>query len=169
MTRRAAVPLAALGLLAAPSALAQTAVPDYRSMFVQYGGKTVQAKLGSYCHPNAQGTGECLELDPKKDYPLKDAATITVRQGEDVTLLFKHTVSHLAWRAARIDGLGEERITWTGTGRAVTKTFRRWKIKLPRTMARSSDVLGFDVNYPNAYSSFEVRIKVLKARAAAKK
>jgi hypothetical protein len=154
---RTPIAVALLALLLAAPAPAATPTPDLSQMFVVSGGKTVGATLGAYCHP----TG-CP--DPRTfSYPLKGTGSITARAGSTITLLFKAPVRDLDFRAARIDGRGQEVLTTTGGGKHVTKTRRRWRITLPRTLSRTTDLLGFDVVYSNtAYSSFEVGLKVLR-------
>lgn len=163
MRRRTVLTLVAGGLLALPaatSAPAQTGTPDYATMFVKAGKKTVQAKLGTHCHPDGAGSGKCVDAT----YPLEGAPTLTVRAGGEITLLLRAPVASLLWRTARIDASGEELLVDYGRGRATTKTLRRFTITLPRTMRASHKVIGFDVNYPSGgfYSSFEIRARVLK-------
>lgn len=153
-----AVGLATLGVSAAGAQ--ETATPDYRSMFLKASGQSVQATLGAFCHANDTSPENCA-VTPK--YPLKTTGTLKLKQGTKVTLLFKADAGEIGWRAARIDGRGNEVITAVGQAKLITrKTKRRWQITLPDKLARSSDLLGFDVTYPNSYSSFEVGLKVLK-------
>lgn len=156
--RRLVLPGALAGLLLAPAAVAQQAPPDYTSLFAKYGKKTVQAKLGAYCHPNAQGTGVC-----GGDYSREGMGTLTIRRDADVTLLIKHPATSVEWTASRIDGRGAEQSVGHGTARAVTKTLKRWKIKVPRNFSKATDVLRLNVRYPYAFSTFGVGVKVLNA------
>lgn len=145
----------------------QTKPPDYRTLIVQSYKQKAPATLGYNCVPAADGTGgTCSEL-PK--YPLDFKNTVTIRPGGEVTLLTAARASYVNWRAARIDGRGEEVITAKGEAKAVTKTGKRWRIELPRRMHRSTDLLGFDVIYPNAYASFEIGAKIGKTVPAKKK
>lgn len=146
------------GLVVQGAAAQQTAVPDYRAMFIKAQKQSVQATLGAYCHPDDTSPANCSAGPP---YPLKTTGTLKLKRGADVTLLFRADAGNVTWRAARIDGRGQEKITASGVATLVTtKTKRRWKIKLPKKVSLSSDLLGFDVQYPNAYSSFEVGLKV---------
>ena len=165
MSRRLlAVPLAAGALLLAPSAIAQTTTPDYTKLFAKYGKKTVQAKLGGYCHPNAEGTGVC-----GGDYSRENMARLTIRRGGEMTVLVKHPATRIEWQAFRIDGRGHEQRTDHGPAKAVTRSLKRWKLRIPRDLPRTTDVLRFIVRYPNAFSSFGVGTKVLKAAPPRKK
>ena len=157
-SRRLALSGALAGLLIAPAAVAQQAPPDYKSLFVKYGKKTVQAKLGAYCHPNAEGTGVC-----GGDFTRDGMAKLTIRQNGEVTLLIKHPATSVEWQASRIDGRGDEQSVGTGNARAVTKTLKRWRLKVPKNFSRSTDVLRLNVRYPYAFSTFGVATKVLRA------
>lgn len=156
-----AAAMTVLGMLAVPAAVGQQPTRDYTKMVVKSGKKSTQAKLGAFCHPDGNGSGRCT-AEGEVTYPLKGVATIVGRRGQDITLLIAAPVSHLAWRTSRLDGRGNEVITHIGRGRAVTKTFKRWRIKLPKDMRTSSRFMAFDVTYPQAYSSFQVGLKVQK-------
>jgi hypothetical protein len=92
---------------------------------------------------------------------LKTTGTLKLRRGAEVTLIFRGDAGNVTWRAARIDGRGQEKLTASGVAALVTKkSKRRWRITLPKNVSLTSDLLGFDVQYPNAYSSFEVGLKV---------
>lgn len=146
------------GLVVQAAAAQQTAVPDYRAMFLKAEKQSVQATLGAYCHPNDTTPGNC-SAGPA--YPLKTTGALKLRRGADVTLLFRADAGNVTWRAARIDGRGQERLTASGVAKLVTtRSKRRWRIKLPKKVSLSSDLLGFDVQYANAYSSFEVGLKL---------
>ena len=155
---RLALSGALAGLLLAPAAVAQQAPPDYTALFAKYGKKTVQAKLGAYCHPNAQGTGVC-----GGDYSRDGMAKLTIRRDADLTLLIKHPATSVEWSAKRIDGRGAEVDVGHGNARAATKTLKRWKLRVPRNLSRSTDVLRFNVRYPYAFSTFAIETKVLNA------
>ncbi len=145
------------GVMVGAATAQETATPDYGSMFVKASKQSVQATLGARCHPDMTGSGNCVEVA----YPLKTTGTLKLRPGTTVTLLFRADAGNVTWRAARIDGRGQEKATAIGTAKLVTRrTKRRWQITLPKNLSRSSDLLGFDVQYPNAYSSFEVGLKV---------
>lgn len=157
--RRLLLPGVVAGFLLVPAAVAQQATPDYNSLFVKYGKKTVQAKLNAYCHPQPGSTGICAG-----DYSRDGMGSITVRRDGEVTLLIRHPATSVEWTATRIDGRGDEQITsQKGNARAVTKTLKRWKLKIPKNLSRSTDVLRFNVRYPNAFSTFGVLTKVLNA------
>lgn len=156
--RRLVTPVALGTLLFAPVAVAQQSPPDYTALFASYGKKTVQAKLGGYCHPTADGSGVC-----GGEYTRDGMGTITVRRDADLTLLVRHPATSVEWQAMRIDGRGDEQIVAHGSAKAVTRTLKRWKLRVPRNLTRSTDVLRFNVRYPYAFSSFGVLAKVLKA------
>jgi hypothetical protein len=158
-------PVALTLLLAGPVAVAQTPPPDYTVMIVKVGKQAVEATLGTYCHPQADGTGKCGQAD----YPLKGTGKVTLYQNGTVKLLLRAQASRVAWRAARIDGTGKERIVAVGEAKPLLKTHRQWQMKLPKNLSRTTDLLGWDVNYPYAYSSFEVGAKVRKAKPKKKK
>lgn len=145
-------------------ALAQnTAAPaaqDYRTLIVQSSTQKAPATVGYNCVPKADGTGG--ECTPEVKYPLKFANTVTVRPNGDVTVLTKVPATYIRWRAARIDGKGEEVITALGEAKRVTKTGKRWRFTLPKRLNRSTDLLGFDVQHVNAYASFEIGTKIGK-------
>lgn len=153
-------------LATAAVAIAQDKAPDYRTMIVQSYKQKAPATLGYNCVPKPDGSGgECTEAD----YPLKFTNTVTIRPGGEVTLLLRATADYVRWRTARIDGTGEEVVTAQGEARAVTKTRRRWRIKLPRRISRTTDLMGFDVQSTLHYSSFEIGAKVGKTIPGAKK
>lgn len=155
--RRTITTLVATGLVATTAQLAFAGdVPDYKTMIVKARRQSVQATLGTHCVPTADGNGDCSEAT----YPLKTTGVLKVHRGDSVTLLFAAAVGDVRWRAARIDGRGEEQLTATGIAKVVTKTKKRWKISIPKNLRRSSKLLGFDVRSPNAYASFEVGLVV---------
>jgi len=157
------------GLAAGPvaGALAQETAPAERPPVKEYtvaiaktekSKQSVQAKQGSYCLPAADGMGGVC-----KDavFPLKDAPVVRVSKGEKITLLFKVPVGYVTWRTARVHPkTGQEVIVRTGEGEQVTKTKKRWRVTLPKDTRRSVTILGLFVQYANAYSSFEVGLKV---------
>lgn len=157
MRRRITTTLAlgAAAGIAAPLAFAAS-TPDYTKLIVKSGKKSVQATLGTHCVPTPDGAGSCGE----STYPLKTTGTVTVSRGSEVTLLFAAPVGDVRWRAARINSAGQEVATATGVAKLVTKTKKRWRVTLPKNLKRSSKLLGFDVQSPNAYASFEVGLKV---------
>lgn len=155
--RRAVLPcLAALGLLIVPAATAQRSAPDYGTLTVSAQGKKVKAKRGAYCEPQADGQGgRCAA--PK--YPLAGAPRITVRRGGTLTLELRASAAHLDWRAVRLEG-GKEKPTAVGAAKLVRGSKRKWQIKLPRGLSRSTKILGFYAEYNNAaYSDFEVAVR----------
>jgi len=157
---------ASLMLATAAVAFAQDKAPDYRTMIVQSYKQKAPATLGYNCVPSADGTGgECTEAT----YPLKFTNTVTIRPNGEVTLLLRAQADYVRWRTARIDGRGEEVITAQGEARSITKTRRRWRIKLPKRISPSTDLMGFDVQSTKHYSSFEIGAKVGKAVPSKKK
>lgn len=150
---------ACLGILGGPIAGAQeTKPPDYSRMVVKAGKKSAEATLGSYCHPDANGSGTCGDAV----FPLKTTGTVKIRANGEITLLLGAVAQNVVWRAARINGKNEEVIVAKGSARAVTKSYKRWRFKLPKRLSKSTDLLGFAVQYPYAFSSFEVGAKVVK-------
>lgn len=152
------------GLLAAAAtgslAGAQTPAPNFKRLIVQAEKKRAPATLGSHCVPFADGTGgEC-----KQDfvYPLKTSNTLTIRPGGQVTLLLGAPAEFVRWRVARVDGRGEEVITALGEAKSVTRTGKRWRITLPRSIRRTSKILGIDLQYANGYASFEIGARIGK-------
>jgi hypothetical protein len=81
---------------------------------------------------------------------------VTISRGGEVTLLSSAPAGYVAWRAARLDSKGEEVILAKGEAKSVTKTKKRWRIKVPKTLRKSTKLLGFSVTYPNAFAAFEV-------------
>ncbi|HYF25681.1 MAG TPA: hypothetical protein VD931_08095 [Baekduia sp.] len=162
---RLALPGALAAALLAPSAIAQQPGPDYRSLFVKSGKKTVQAKLGAYCHPNAGPAGEC-----GGDFSRQGMGAITVRRDGELLLLLRYTASEVEWQAARLTSSGKE--TGVRTGRAVAKKRtkgKRWVFTLPRNLSKSTKLLRFNVRYPHAFSSFQLGVtKVLDPVATSK-
>lgn len=146
---------ALLGAGAVAPAAAQ-APPDYAVMVVKVGKQSVQATQGTSCQPAPDGTQSCTE----STYPLKTTGVLTLTRGGEATLLLKAAAGYVRWRAARIDGTGQEQLVAYGEAKVVTKTKKRWRVRLPKDLRRSTRLLGFDVVYPNAYSSFEVGAKV---------
>ena len=140
-----------------------TAAPtaqDYRTMIVQSYKQKAPATVGYNCVPKPDGSGgECTD---EVKYPLKFANTVTVRPNGEVSVLTKVPATFVRWRAARIDGKGEEVITALGEAKSITKTGKRWRFKLPKKLNRSTDLLGFDVQHVNAYASFEIGTKIGK-------
>ncbi len=165
MRRRALATAALLGA----SVLAVTGVgagaatkADYKKLIVVSGKKSTAATLGTRCHPGQNGTaGDCTEAK----YPLKTTGTVALRAGERVTLLLGAPATDVRWRAARIDGTGKEQLIDVGGAFPATKTQRRWRVHLPKKMSRRIKLLGFDVVYKNAYSSFEIGARVSRTRA----
>jgi hypothetical protein len=151
LLRAVVATVACAGMLAGAPAVAQ-APPDYTVMVVKHGKQAVQATLGTSCQPTATGGSQCNEAT----YPLQGTGAVRVSRGGTVTLLFRAPAGYVRWRAARIDGAGQEQLTAYGEAKVVTKTKKRWKIVLPKNLRASTKLLGFDVVYPNAYSSFEV-------------
>ncbi len=148
----------ACGLVVQAAAAQSAAAPDYRAMFVKSGKQFTQATLGAFCHPASADPANCGK---GPSYPLKTTGTLKLRRGAEVTLLFRGDAGNVTWRAARIDGRGQEKLTASGVASLVTrKSKRRWRITLPKNVSLTTDLLGFDVQYPNAYSSFEVGLKV---------
>jgi hypothetical protein len=157
----AAVLGAAMLALAAIGAGAAT-TPDYSKMIVVSGKKSAQATLGTRCHPNPDGgESKCIETT----YPLKTTSKVTLRAGERVTLLLGAPATDVRWRGARIDGTGKEQLVTVGAATPITKTQKRWRIQLPMRMSARTKLLGFDVIYKNAYSSFEVGARVARTRS----
>jgi hypothetical protein len=135
---------------------------DYKKLVVVSGKKSAQATLGTRCHPGVNGSpGDCAEAK----YPLKTTGVVSLRAGERVTLLLGAPATDVSWRAARIDGTGKEQLVDVGTAFPATKTQKRWRIHLPKRMSRRTKLLGFDIVYKNAYSSFEIGAKVARTRA----
>jgi hypothetical protein len=151
---------ACLAILGGPVAGAQNKPPDYSRMVVKVGKRSAEATLGSYCHPNEDGSGRCVDAT----FPLKTTGVVRVRPSGTVELLMGAGAEFIQWRAARINSRNEEVITAQGEARAVTRTYKRWRFKLPKRLSRSTDLLGFSVKYPFAYSSFEVGARVLKSK-----
>lgn len=155
MNRRTATIATAVlgcGLAAGPLAGAAENPPDFTRLIVKVGSRSVQATLGTHCVPTADGSGGCTEAT----YPLQTTGRVTIRRDGEVTLLSGAPAGYVAWRAARIDGRGEEVIVAKGEARSITKTKKRWRIKLPKNLRRSTKLLGFSVTYPNAFAGFEV-------------
>lgn len=158
--------LATTAVVAGPAsgALAQDAGDQPSPPFTVMIAKTtksrqsVQAKQGSYCLPNATFTGGICHT---ATFPLPDVPVVKVSPGEQVTLLFKAPVGYVTWRTARINSRSKaEVITAQGEGELVTRTKKRWRITLPKTLRRSSTIVGVNVTYLNAYNSFEFGIAV---------
>lgn len=152
--------LASCALLGGPMAAAATKPPDYSRMVVKVGKKSAEATLGTYCHPDSDGSGRCEDAT----FPLKTTGRVSIRANGTVELLLGAGAAAISWRAARVDANGKEVITALGDARSVTRTYKRWRFKLPKRLSKNSTLLGFNVNYPYAYSSFEVGAKVLRPK-----
>jgi hypothetical protein len=158
MNRRTATIATAVlgcGLTAGSLAGAAETSPDFTRLIVKVGARSVQATLGTHCVP-ADGKGNCTDAH----YPLKTTGKVTISRGGQVTLLIGAPAGYVAWRAARVDGKGEEIITAKGEAKPITKTKKRWRLKLPKSLRRSTKLLGFSVTYPNAFAAFEVGASV---------
>jgi hypothetical protein len=161
-TRAGALWLGGAVMVFTPLAAAQSTSPDFKRMILKYGKQSVQATVGQYCIPTADGKGQCETAT----YPLKTTGRITVRQHGRVTLLLGAPAGYITWRAARITGSKKnpESITATGEATVVGRSKKRWTVQLPKNLRTSSDLLGFNVVYPSGFSAFEVGVKVLKAK-----
>ncbi|WP_354701133.1 hypothetical protein DSM112329_01440 [Paraconexibacter sp. AEG42_29] len=158
----------------AAGALAQTVAPadkppvkDLTVMIVKTTNskQSVQATLGSYCLPSDDGTYSCKEIPA----PLPNVPRVKVNAGETISLLFKSPVGYVTWRTARVNGKKQEILISQGEGDQVTKTKKRWKITLPKTMKKNATIVGVFAQYVNAYASFEFGIDVKPAKKPAKK
>lgn len=167
-SRRAALLLSLTALAAGPAAgaLAQTTepekppVPDYTVMIAKTtkSKQAVQGRLGNYCLPLADGSGGACHV---ASYPLPAPPVVTVTKGEQVTLLFKVPVGYVSWYVARVNSRTKvEAEVGNGQGEQVTKTKKRWRLTLPKGLRPSATVLGVFAQYANAYSSFEIGLKV---------
>jgi hypothetical protein len=162
MQRAALVLALALGLLAVPFARATD--KDYDLLVVLVGKKYTPATLGANCRPGPDGApGECA----KAKYPLKTKGIAAVRRGGTLQALVAVGANYVRWRAVRIDKHGKEQINASGEAWPIKNWNRRWRVKIPRELKRSTRLIGFDVLYPNAYSSFEVKVRVLRAKPKA--
>jgi len=157
LTALAAGPAA--GALAAEAGPERPPVKEYSVAIAKTASKqSVQAKQGSYCLPAADGKGgTCRTVrSPQPDLP-----TITVRKGEQITLLFKVPVGYVTWKTARVNSKNGIAVPVTGgEGEQVTRTKKRWRVTLPKNLRKSHTVLGLFVQYANAYNSFEVGLKL---------
>ncbi|MCW3012996.1 MAG: hypothetical protein JWO02_88 [Solirubrobacterales bacterium] len=150
----------AAGALADETAPERPPVKEYTVMIAktEKSKQSVAAKQGNYCLPAADGNGGTCHT---AKFPLPDLPVITVSKGEKVTLLFKVPVGYITWRTARVNSNnGTEVAVATGEGEQVTKTKKRWRVTLPKTLRKSATILGLFVQYANAYNSFEVGLKV---------
>lgn len=166
MRRRIVIAAGAAAALAAGGtvgAVAQTATSsNYRTLIVRSGTKNTQATLGARCHPaQAPAEGDCQNVT----YPLKTTGTVSLRAGERLTVLLGAAATDIRWRLARVDGTGKEQAVDVGVAFRATRTQKRWRLTLPRRLSTRIRILGFDVFYKNAYSSFEVGAKVTRTRA----
>lgn len=143
------------GLFAGAPAVAQ-APPEYGVLVVKHGKQSVQGTLGTNCQPTPEGGQQCAEAT----YPLQTTGKVTLTRGKEVQLLLKAPAGYVRWRAARVNGVGEEVLIKFGEARVATKTKKRWKFTVPKDLRKSTTILGFDVVYPSAYASFEVGAKV---------
>lgn len=151
-----ALAVLACAALAVPVATAARKFPDYTKLIVKDGKKSVQAKLGDHCIP----TPSKIDCQGGSNYPLTTSPDITLRPNGTVELLFGAKAGYVAWRAARVDGHGDEVIAASGEAKVVTRTKKRWRIVLPKNLSRSIKVLGLSVQYANGFSSFEVGARV---------
>ncbi len=120
--------------------------------------QSVQAKQGSYCLPNVDFTGgTCREVK----FPLPDLPVVRVSKGEEITLLFKAPVGYVTWRTARVNrATGREVAIAVGEGERVTRTKKRWRITMPKSLRKTATIVGVNVQMLNGYNSFEFGIKV---------
>ncbi len=161
--RRPALVAALTGgaLFAISGVVAGAALPthDYKKLIVKSGKKAAAATLGIRCHPD-----DCPS-EANHKYPLRTTGTVPLRAGETVTLLLGAPATDVRWRVARIDGLGKEQLIDVGVAFPATKTQKRWRARMPKKLSKRVKILGFDVMYKQAYSSFEVGAKVTRTRA----
>lgn len=134
--------------------------PDYTVMIVKTtkSKESIGAKLGSYCLPNADGSGGSCHT---ATFPLPDPARVKVTKGEKLSLLFKVPVGYVTWRTARVNSKTKQEVAVsTGEAERVTRTKKRWRITLPKDLRKTATIVGVSVQYANAYSSFEFGIDV---------
>jgi hypothetical protein len=143
------------GALATTSASADTS-GGYSTAIFKSGSQSVQATLGTHSFPNADGSFD----NAQATYPLKTTATLKIRSGKTIAVLLGHVGSDVRWRLSRVSN-GQEVLVHGGVARPTTKTYKRWKITLPKKLRKSEIVLGVDVSYPNGFSSFETGARVL--------
>ncbi len=165
MRRRSSIAFAASILVCTGGSLANAeSVNNYGTLIAKAGKKSVQATLGLHCFPVPNGS-DCNAGNPESvSYPLKTKGLIEVNRDGEITLLFGAPMGDVRWRTARIDGKGKEVATAQGVAKLVTKTKKRWRIRLPKTLKTSSTIVGIDAQAPNAYASFEFGIKVVKKK-----
>ena len=159
MRRIAVVFVVAAAVSAGPLAGAATKPPDYGKLTVAVGKRRAAAMLGTFYHPTADGK----VTSHIASYPLSPGSTVTIRSRGRVDLLLGAAASYVTWRAVRIDSEGKEKLTASGEARpAKKKSFKRWRVRLPRGLSKSTTMLGFNIHYPYAFSDFEIRAKVAR-------
>ncbi|HEX6388439.1 MAG TPA: hypothetical protein VFZ89_03305 [Solirubrobacteraceae bacterium] len=147
--------------ITAPLAFAAS-VPDYRKLIFKIRTQSVEGTLGFRCVPTPQGA-DCPTEQPK--YPLKTTGVVKVRQGDQITLLFGAPVGDVSWWTARVNAQGKEVPTAQGIAKLPNKrSKKRWRIDLPKSLRKSSKILGVLAQSPNAQASFEVGLQVRSAR-----
>jgi hypothetical protein len=132
--------------------------PNYTYMAVVAGKKSVVAAVGTYSVPS-KADPTVVTNHKAPSYPLTPRPTLTVSRGQALTLRLKAPSGYITWRAARVSG-GIEHVSTQGEAEVRSATKRSWRVTLPKNLSRKVTVLGFTVQYLNAYNSYEVGIKV---------
>ena len=110
-------------------------------------GTTLRAKLGTHCAPTETGV-RCADYR----YPLRTTKRIRIHGGGRIELRFKERPQEIDAqlrdrRSRSVHELKQE-------GRGLRRT-----IRLPRTLPRGTDRLGFFVRYERGDADFEVDLK----------
>ena len=110
-------------------------------------GTTLRATLGTHCAPIGDGV-RCADYG----YPLRTKKRIRVHPGGTITLRFKERPEEIdpQLRDRRSRSVHE----LTPKGRGLKRTLR-----LPRTLPKGTDRLGFFVRYERGDADFEVDLK----------
>jgi hypothetical protein len=132
--------------------------PAYTYMMVKAGKTSVVAPYGTYSLPSAANP-LVTTSHQAASYPLSPLPKLTVSRGQQITLRLKAPSGYITWRAVRVSG-GKERTSTTGEAQVLSSTKKSWRVTIPKNLSRKVTVLGFLVEYLNAYNSYEVGIKV---------
>ena len=136
----------ALALLAAAVPAAER-LPQHDVVASSH-GRTVRATLGTNCTPTGDGGLRCADYA----YPLHTKKRLPVHAGGRIVLQFQERPTEIDPQLRDRRSRSVYELKSRGTGRKRT-------LRLPRTLPRGTDRLGFFVRYERGDADFEVDLK----------